>query len=91
VIATGFQNDGMDNLTTPGQGLFLVLASPLSIEYELICSIAVASQTSTNNWINFCKIVNKPLTNGSQVRGTCAVLSHCLNTQLILISPVPIL
>jgi hypothetical protein len=74
VIASGFQNDGMNNLTSPGQGLFLVLAPPLNVEYELICSIAVASQTSSNNWINFCGVGGRQLTNGSQVRGACAVL-----------------
>jgi len=29
----------------------------------------VPSQTSSNNWINFCKTVNVPLTNGQQVHG----------------------
>ncbi|KAF9786074.1 hypothetical protein BJ322DRAFT_765437 [Thelephora terrestris] len=29
----------------------------------------VQSQTSSNNWINFCKTVNKPLTNGTQIPG----------------------
>lgn len=29
----------------------------------------VASKTSSNNWINFCKTVNKPLTNGTQIQG----------------------
>lgn len=29
----------------------------------------VASQISSNNWINFCKTVDKPLTNGTQIPG----------------------
>ncbi|KAF9650676.1 hypothetical protein BDM02DRAFT_3185166 [Thelephora ganbajun] len=32
-------------------------------------NIAVPSRTSSNNWINFCKTVNKPLTNGKQIPG----------------------
>jgi hypothetical protein len=31
VISTGFQKDGQDNITNPGQGLFLILPSPLMI------------------------------------------------------------
>jgi len=32
----------------------------------------VPSRTSSNNWINFCKTVDKPLTNGQQVTtGSC--------------------
>jgi len=32
----------------------------------------VRSQTSSNNWINFCKTVDKPLTNGTQIpSGSC--------------------
>ena len=34
------------------------------------------SRTSSNNWINFCKTVNKPLTNGQQVQGTRTVPIH---------------
>lgn len=36
----------------------------------------VASLTSSNNFINFCLTVNKPLTNGQQVKtGSCNVVS----------------
>jgi len=44
----------------------------------------VPSPTSSNNWINFCKTVNKTLTNGQQVRSTCGVpftaSRHCIDT-----------
>ena len=72
VISTGFQNDGRDNFTTPGQGSFLIPPSPPKIEPKFI-SPSVPSRTSSNNWINFCNTVNKPLTNGQQIHGACAV------------------
>ena len=51
VIATGFAQNGQQNITEANQ---------------------VASITSTNNFINFCLTVNKPLTNGLQIKtGSC--------------------
>ena len=73
VISTGFQNDGRDNFTTPGQGSFSIPPSPSKIERKFI-SPSVPSRTSSNNWINFCNTVNKPLTNGQQIHGTRAIL-----------------
>ena len=72
VISSGFDNDGQGNITNPGQGLFSVLPSVSGVEYELI-SNAVPSPTSSNNWINFCKTVDLPLTNGQQITSTCTV------------------
>jgi hypothetical protein len=71
VNSTGFQKDGQDNITSPGQGLFSVPPSPLKIERELISPNPAASRTSSNNFINFCMTVDKPLTNGQQIQGTC--------------------
>ena len=72
VMSAGFQNTGQDNITAPGQGLFLIL--PLKIGCELITPNPAPSQTSSNNWINYCKGAGKQLTNGQQVQGTSAVL-----------------
>ena len=80
VISTGFLRDGQDNITSPGQSLFLILSSSLKIWRELISPNLAPSNTSSNNWINFCLTVDKPLTNGSQVAGTPAVLTHRLGT-----------
>ena len=70
VISTGFEDDGQSNITDSGQG---ISQPPSNIEYKLTCSNADPSRTSSNNWINFCKTVDKPLTNGSQVYGVCTV------------------
>ena len=74
VIATGFENDGQNNVTSSGQGSHLASSSPL--DPHTSSTFTVRSQTSSNNWINFCKTVDKPLTNGTQIPGTRAVLSH---------------
>jgi len=80
VISTGFLRDGQDNITSPGQGLFLIPSSPLKIRCELIFPNLAPSSTSSNNWINYCMTVDRPLTNGSQVTGTRVVLTHRLGT-----------
>jgi len=75
VISSGFQNTGQDNITASTQGLFPTLPSPQKIERrELISPNPAPSQTSSNNWINFCRTVNKPLTNGQQIHSTRVVL-----------------
>ena len=72
VMSAGFQTTGQDNITAPGQGLFLILL--LKIGWELITPNPAPSQTSSNNWINFCRTAAQPLTDGKQVQGTSVVL-----------------
>jgi hypothetical protein len=51
VLSKGFQRNGQENQTVPGQ---------------------VPSLTSSNNFINFCLTVKKPLMNGQQIKsGSC--------------------
>jgi len=79
VISTNFKQNGQDNITSDGQGSFPTNVS----ETRAYLTNAVPSQTSSNNWINFCKIwTNKSLTNGGQAKGACVVEDpiHCLET-----------
>lgn len=89
VISTGFQDNGMNNLTAPGaQGLFPTL--PSIERRELISPNPVPSQTSSNNWINFCRTVNKPLTNGQQSHSTRTILLIALGHSVDLPFLIPL-
>lgn len=69
----------MGRVISQALGKVRTLLHPLPLiypPYQLNFSNAVQSQTSSNNWINFCKTVNKPLTNGTQIPGMCATPSH---------------
>lgn len=100
VLCTGCEQDGQGNITSPGQGSYSVPVLPAYTDrHELNCQNVVASGTSSNNWINFCATVGKPLTNGTQIPGACAVASHrqraaglisCSNSVGGSCNPVPI-
>ena len=70
MIAKGFANSGQDVPTAGTQWLQKYAQVPVE---RFLTTLAlpgqVASLTSTNNFINFCKTVNLPLTNGAQVTG----------------------
>lgn len=69
------RSDHSSRQTDASQTSLCLDASVLSTGFEVTGQTdpptdgQVSSPTSSNNWINFCKTVNKPLTNGTQIPG----------------------
>jgi len=77
ILATGLNYTSPDPVD-PSQTSHTLDSSVISLGFQndgqgnISAPGQAASRTSTNNWINFCKTVNKPLTNGLQIRsGSC--------------------